>query len=189
MRTTIKICGIRDVRVARAALSLGADYLGLVVTPSRRQVALDEVQRIADQVSGDLIVVGRDVDESLLHQLLDLPVRGIQLHGTVPSGWIHALHQIGKIAVATSLDEDADIVLLDGPNPGSGEARDWKRPSFRRPIWIAGGLYPHNVGDVVSRLRPDGVDVSTGVERQGEKSLELIQQFIEEVRHADQESA
>jgi phosphoribosylanthranilate isomerase len=182
---TVKICGIRDAKTAQWAFSEGADYVGLVVTPSPRQLSLAEVRHILASVPGRFVAVGKDVSEDLFRTLLDLPVAAIQLHGRVPDRWIDRVHDQGKRAIATTLDPAADVVLLDGPVPGSGQVRSWERPRFSRPIWIAGGLSPDNVRQVVVRLKPDGVDVSSGVERQGQKDWELIARFIKEARHGD----
>ncbi|PSR20390.1 MAG: phosphoribosylanthranilate isomerase [Sulfobacillus acidophilus] len=190
MATTIKICGIRDEGLARVAHNLGADFLGLVLTASRRQITLEQAKAIIDAVpEGQFVAVGRDVDEPLFEEMLALNVKAVQLHGRVPTRWIARAHGVGKWAIATMLEVQADIVLLDGVVPGSGVARTWEKPEFTRPIWIAGGLSVDNVRAVVRRLRPDGVDVSSGVEKEGRKDPELIRRFIQEVQYGDNASA
>lgn len=186
MATRIKVCGLKDAATAQRSLDLGADYLGLVLTPSSRRITLAEARSIMGQVpNGRFVLVGRDVEDAELDGWLATSAHAVQIHGSAPKGWIQRAQGIGKMAIATMLCEDADVVLLDNPEPGSGQARNWQVPPFSRPIWLAGGLNPDNVRQVVAALRPAGVDVSSGVEMSGEKDWGLIQRFIEEVRRGD----
>lgn len=180
---TIKICGIRDAATAEYAFGQGADFVGLVLTKSPRQLTLDGAQALIREAPGRYIAVVKDVDPGLFQKILDeLNVVGVQCHGVLPENWIERVQRTGRIAVSTVVDPLADVVLADGIEPGKGIAREWVKPVVDRPVWIAGGLTRRNVRAVIETLRPEGVDVSSGVERDGEKDRELIQQFIEEVR-------
>ncbi len=176
------------MNTALQAAELGADFLGVVLTQSRRQISLTQAEDMLTALLGIPVVgVGKDMDEPLFERLLELPFWGIQVHGHPPEDWVERAHRYGKRALATWLDPKADVVLLDGPEPGSGRPRDWERPIWDRPLWIAGGLTPENVQSMVRDLSPDGVDVSSGVEVDGAKSLDRIARFIEEVRRGDNE--
>ena len=87
------------------------------------------------------------------------------------------------MAIATDITVvGADVWLLDGPRSGSGIAWECALPHQGGPYWISGGLRPENVRRVVDHLKPSGVDVSTGVERDYQKDPELIAQFIKEAK-------
>ena len=92
------------------------------------------------------------------------------------------------------LPEKEFICLLDssvrGFYGGTGQAFDWQlaeEAMAQFPVMIAGGLTPANVGQLVRRIRPWGVDVSTGVESNGQKDLSKIKAFIQAVRRAEAE--
>jgi phosphoribosylanthranilate isomerase len=180
---SVKICGVRDPDTAQAAFDAGADYVGLVLTSSRRQVSGEVATAIVQTVQGKFVAVLKDPTPEQWRVALSLPFYAVQCHPPEPTGWIDQVHRAGKRAIATRLTDEADVVLLDGPEPGSGRGWSWHRPQFSRPIWLAGGLRVDNVREIVRQLRPDGVDVSSGVECAGQKDRQLIRAFILEVRH------
>lgn len=86
----------------------------------------------------------------------------------------------------TSFEEvektSADFVMLDS-GKGSGVTFDWdKIQSFDRPFFLAGGLEVENVQEVIEKINPYAVDVSSGVETDGVKDREKIVQFVHNVR-------
>lgn len=181
----VKICGIRSASTAQAALDAGADYLGLVFAPSPRLVTLHEAKAIVRSVPGRYIGVFRDVSrlDELKGAAESVGLYGIQCHGETPREWVFWAKAEGLMAVATDPSvPGADVWLLDGPRSGSGISWDWRLPAQGGPYWIAGGLRPDNVRQVVERLRPAGVDVSSGVERDRQKDPELIARFIREAK-------
>lgn len=190
MAVTIKICGIQDPETATHALALGVDWLGVVMTPSVRQISPVAAERLIREAPGSYVAVAKDVPEALFEELLRLPVRAIQLHGQTPGDWVTRVHAVDKWAIATRVDSSADVILLDNPEPGQGTVWRYRKPAYvRQPVWLAGGLRPQNVRDVVRRIRPDGVDVSSGVENYpGHKDGKLIEKYIEEVRYGEQEA-
>ena len=79
-------------------------------------------------------------------------------------------------------------LLFEGPVSGTGETADWERArelALRTRLVLAGGLRPANVAAAIARVRPYGVDVSSGVESQpGVKSPALILEFVKAARAA-----
>jgi phosphoribosylanthranilate isomerase len=98
-----------------------------------------------------------------------------------------------KVGYQLRLKHDL-ICLLDSKvrnaYGGTGEAFDWqlvKKVSARFPVVVAGGLTPANVSQLVREFQPWGVDVSTGVESNGQKDAAKIRAFVEAVRKAEEE--
>jgi phosphoribosylanthranilate isomerase len=180
----VKICGIKDVWTARESVRAGADYIGLVLAPSTRQISLDQAREITRALPEVrfVAVVRNMAEEELAHVLQHTGVWAVQYHGASGYDWIGMAHKAGLRAIATRVEGDADIILLDGPEPGQGQSWEWQRPQLGRPVWIAGGLSPDNVAAAVNRVVPDGVDVAIGVETSGSKDMEKIIRFIKEAK-------
>jgi phosphoribosylanthranilate isomerase len=193
----VKICGVRSVADARAAVRHGADFIGLNFHPrSPRHVDVDTAAAIADAVSGTALVgvfvnASRESVESIARRL---GLWGVQFHGDEPPEWcrefdrptIKALRaRPGDDLAALAAAFDTDFVLFDtfvaGQRGGTGVALD---PDLARGVsadrlFVAGGLRADTVADVVRRLRPFAVDVASGVERApGIKDHEEIERFI-----------
>ncbi len=203
MRTHIKICGFTEPVGLQAAIDAGVDAVGLVLDPSPRQLSLTDAEQLRASVpdSVQLVAVcGRpDLDTiqeihrvlrpdfiQLMADAMPDPKYGLPILPAFEDG--EDLEQrVRQYCVETA--EERPLVLTDGPKPGSGILADWSRlhglGEFTR-LMIAGGLRPANVGDAVQRLRPWGVDVSSGVEASpGVKSPELIHAFVDAVRVAE----
>jgi len=212
--TKIKICGITGVAYARAAIEAGADLIGVVLAPSPRQVTREQAREIAAVAKEkNLPAVGvfvnmpaAEVNAAAGDCGLDL----VQLSGDesweycqkIEKPLIKAVHissKLGEEELLAYLEEGqrllgdrAPLYLLDTfveqKYGGTGKAFAWgiaQKASAEYPVIIAGGLRPENVGEVVSGLKPWGVDVSSGVESRGVKDVKKISAFIRVVRAAD----
>ena len=214
MRTRIKICGITRVEDGVAAARAGADAIGLVFWhgPPRR-VAHDRARAIAAALPPFVSAVGLFVDPTAdeVRAVLDaVPLAALQFHGHEPAAFCRAFGRPylkaipvgdhGGLLESLSPYSDAAGVLLDAPPSGglpggTGRTFDWGRVPARLPVpWVlSGGLTAANVGEAIGRLRPWGVDVSSGVEAldrsgqpvKGIKDVARIAAFVAEVRHAD----
>ena len=197
----VKICGITNEDDALLAVALGADALGFVFAPSRRQVNAETVRDILKRVPREVLTVGVFRNDTPAH-VVDVAARtglhAVQLHGSEPRSEVQWVRErvrfviqgfaAGDPALAAAVNSPADVILVDSPDPGSGRVFDWRlaegAPSGVR-ILLAGGLTPHNVGDAMRLVRPWGVDVSSGVEvAPGRKDPRKLRLFIEAAREA-----
>jgi phosphoribosylanthranilate isomerase len=197
----VKICGITNEDDALLSVALGADAVGFVFAPSPRQVAAQKVYDITRRLPPEILTVGVFRDEHpklVLDTAQRAGVKAVQLHGhETPEAVAEVAAQIRwviKAVVAGSTDArradrfGTDMVLVDAPAPGSGKVFDWGLvddvPEGLK-IVLAGGLTPENVSGAVQRVRPWGVDVSSGVEREpGRKDALKLKAFIANARAA-----
>jgi phosphoribosylanthranilate isomerase len=196
----VKICGITNEEDALLAVALGADALGFVFAPSTRQVSASKVFDITRRLPREILTVGvfRDEHPSRVIELVHTSgVKAAQLHGRETPEVAHHVHsQVGYLIKAFSAGSEAlaeanrygaDFILLDSPTPGSGQMFDWSLadnyPTDAPPMLLAGGLTPENVATAVRKVRPYGVDVSSGVEASpGRKDPRKLQAFIAAAR-------
>jgi phosphoribosylanthranilate isomerase len=214
--TRVKICGIRNEDHALAAVEAGADFIGLVFAPSKRQVSPAQAREIASAVkksSDTTKVVGVFVNapSSQVNELADFcALDWVQLSGD--ESWEYCRDVVRPVIKAIRVGRQSPeelhaelstggkllppqgfIALLDsrveGKYGGTGESFDWtsaKEVAKRFPVIIAGGLDPKNVAKLIETVAPWGVDVSSGVETGGVKDIAKITTFIEEVRKVDE---
>jgi len=211
--TEIKICGIKDLAAMDAALHAGADLVGLVFfPPSPRSVSLDEGARLAARAKGHALVVALTVDaeDALLDTIMARVAPDmLQLHGQETPARVSEVRKrsgvpvMKALAVAAAEDLDiapafaavADQLLFDARPPrdatrpgGHGRAFDWTllaQVDRTKPIMLSGGLDPDNVASAIRLVRPDAVDVSSGVEKSpGVKDPEKISAFVANARTA-----
>lgn len=201
----VKICGVTNEEDALAAVAFGADAIGFVFAPSKRQVKMAQAREIASRLPQEIITVGVFRDQStktVIDTVQAAGLRGVQLHGHETPEVADAIRPYAQVlivafaagdpALAHVDDYGADAVMLDSHAPGSGEVFDWSltegAPLNRRLI-LAGGLTPDNVAVGIGEVRPWGVDVSTGVEVDGDptrKDPRKVQAFIRNAKHAGQ---
>jgi phosphoribosylanthranilate isomerase len=195
----VKICGTTTEEDALLATALGTDALGFIFAPSRRQVRPDDVRSIVKRLPHDIVTVGvfaNERPERVVEVASTVGLHGVQLSGQEPLSevrWIRERLQFviqgftaGDPALASAANGPADVVLVDSPNPGSGQVFDWRlaegAPRGMR-LLLAGGLSPDNVAEAIRRVRPWGVDVATGVESSpGRKDPRKLRRFIEAAR-------
>ena len=214
--TRVKICGIREEVHALAAVEAGADFVGFVFTPTRRQVSPAKAREIVDTVkksSSAIKPVGVFVDTpaSEVNRIADFcGLDWVQLSGN--ESWEYcrqiAMPIIKAIRIGQQLREEINaeltaglktlspqrfITLLDsqveGKYGGTGITFNWRlvqQVAKGFPVIIAGGLNPENVAQAIEITTPWGVDVSSGVETDGTKDIAKIKAFIEAVRRTDE---
>lgn len=201
MTLRIKICGIRDPEQGRAIALMGATSLGFICVPSSpRFVTPEQIQSVITTLPPgvDLVGVFADNAPEAIAQVLDkTPLTSLQLHGQETPKDCALLRQhypeltlikalrvrsLKTLQRAQSYYSVVDALLLDAYDPnqlgGTGQAFDWQLlTDFTPPLpWLlAGGLTPDNVIEALHRVRPSGIDLSSGVERSpGDKDLEKV---------------
>ncbi len=198
----VKICGTTSEDDALLAVAMGADAVGFVFAPSPRQIAPQKAADITKRLPSEIMTVGVFRDEApqrVVEIVQAAGMRGAQLHGRETAEqatwirrripWVMQAFAAGDARVSGAAAWGADAILLDAPNPGSGQVFDWafagEVPGGQRLV-IAGGLHAGNVGAAIAHTRPWGVDVVSGVERApGQKDPVKLRAFIAAARAAE----
>ena len=194
MRVRVKICGITRPEGALVAAEAGADAIGLVLASSPRRVTAEEARQIVRVLPPWVTPVGVFVDapaDEILKRAAETGFTAVQLHGDEPPETVAALGSL-KVIKAFRIGADPDIeaarewriacerlgrrpdaYLVDarvpqGPMGGTGKPVDWilaaRMITEFSPLILAGGLGPENVAEAIRRVRPWGVDGSSGLE-------------------------
>ena len=194
----VKICGITSKEDAIAAVRAGADAIGVICysPESPRNLPDADVREIFSVVRPDalcaIVTHTRDPDE--LQAVCRLSPDEIQMDHPFPRSMVPApIRVVRVISPGMPVPDDCDAVIVDA-SMGKGSLYDAEYAVYVRrtagiPVYLAGGLAPENVSEAVRTIRPDGVDVATGVEcSPGVKDHAKIRAFIREVREADKKN-
>jgi phosphoribosylanthranilate isomerase len=216
MHTWIKICGTTCVEDALASIAAGADALGFILGPSKRQITPEKAQEIIRLLPRKVEKIGVFLDagaQQIANVVSRVDLTGIQMHGDrdfppevynhLPADRRDSLRKIKTLIVQDGLVPRLEAVeamtgivdtwLLDS-GAGSGKTFDWR--SAREQLGdraekfvLAGGLAPGNVAEAMAIFHPWGVDVASGVEAEpGRKDLRKLNAFVEAVRKAEKQS-
>jgi phosphoribosylanthranilate isomerase len=204
LRTRVKICGITRPADALAAAGAGADAIGLVFyPPSPRYLSVERAREIRDALPPFVqsVALFVNADAAQVSQVIGrVHPAMLQFHGDeapdfcaqfglpfvkacrVKAG-VSALEYLRPFSRAAAWLFDSHVPEYGGV----GESFDWSLvPATDKPVILSGGLSRDNVAEAIRRVRPWGVDVSSGVEAaKGIKDAARISAFIAEVRHAD----
>lgn len=197
----VKICGVTSESDALLAVGMGASAVGFVFAPSSRQMAPAAVADIVKRLPRETVTVGVFRDESP-RRVVEIAgligLRAVQLHGFESAedtrwvadrlNWTIKAFPAGHRNIERFAEYGAQTLLVDGPNPGSGELFDWRLAEGvvdPNRLMVSGGLGPDNVAGAVLHLHPWGVDVSSGVESSpGVKDPGKIRDFVQAARQA-----
>lgn len=213
MSLRVKICGITDLFQAHQIVELGANALGFICVPqSPRYVEAPKIGEIVGTINKTFnhqvstIGVFANATPEFIQQVMDLAnLSGIQLHGnespkfcaatkaTYPHIELIKAFRIKDEQTLTQIERyspHVDTYLLDAFHPqalgGTGHTWDWnllKAVDFSHPWLLAGGLTPNNVAQAVASCEPDGIDLSSGVERSpGVKDLQKVQHLFAQLQ-------
>lgn len=202
--TKVKICGLTEEVHIRAAVQAGADAIGFVFAPSRREISVEAATALAEMIPESILKIGVFVNasrEKLMETYQAVGLDYIQLHGEetpefieevgLPTIKAFSVKEIGDVEKA--LQYDVDYYLFDAPGiaykGGSGIPFDWNllRSSGipKEKLILAGGLQIENVREAIHCVDPYMVDVSSGVEKNKRKDELLMQTFIKTVRDGE----
>ncbi len=205
----IKICGITQADQAVAIANLGATAIGFICVPtSPRYLHPEQIQAIQTQLPASINRIGVFVNASdaQIRQTVQIArLTGIQLHGNETPDFCHHLRQhlpgielikAFRVQTPETLSQISpyytcvDTLLLDAYHPhlfgGTGQTLNWQ--DFRTfapalPWFLAGGLTPDNIAHALAQLSPQGIDVSSGVERQaGDKDLDKVSRLLKKTQ-------
>ena len=178
----VKICGITRAEDAMLAARLGATAIGFIFWPSSpRLVTTEQARSIVEALPPQVTTVGVFVNagrDEIERAAAASRLGAVQLHGDESPDFARSLSP--RVIKAIPLDDHAEervgawpdtTILLDAHDPlkrgGTGRVIDWERAAViarSHLVILAGGLGPANVADAVARVRPAGIDVSSGVE-------------------------
>lgn len=211
-KTKVKICGLMSVIDAEIMNKYSPDYCGVVFAKGRHFVSDEQAYEIRKALDSKVPLVGVFVNEDIEHicSLVRKDIiQIIQLHGDENSAYIKELkrlfeqeadEKIKNIQIIkavkisnskeTTKDFDAlgDMLLFDTfsskAQGGTGKRFDINLlpPKINKPFFIAGGVTPENVDEIITQAKPYAVDVSSGVETDGHKDEEKIKKLIQTVR-------
>jgi phosphoribosylanthranilate isomerase len=190
----IKICGLTTSAGVEAALACGVDAIGFVFATSVRRVTPMRAAELSKAVRQQLTCIAVTLHPSQFE--VDEIVREFHpdMLQTDAADFerLKLPSRLARLPVMRSGEPERSEypmrVLFEGPRSGSGQVGDWTQAAAlakRTRLVLAGGLNPGNVADAIRGVRPWGVDASSGVEgRPGQKSPELIRQFVHAARAA-----
>ena len=199
--TRIKICGLfreEDISYVNEALP---DYAGFILhfPKSHRNLSVQHAARLRQKLSPAILAAGVFVDqpvETVIRTAAEAGLDIIQLHGSEDNVYIESLRKqcmlpvwkafrvrsCGDLACAAS--SAADRILLDS-GYGTGKVFDWSlTDGLTRPFGLAGGLTPENITEAIRTLRPQFLDISSGVETDGKKDRIKILAAVQAARSA-----
>lgn len=198
MDSRIKICGIQYKEEIKIINQLPIDYIGFVFAPSKRKITIDQAKALINILNDDIKTVGVFVNEppqrvNKIAHTLNLDV--VQLHGDENIEFISTIdkqvwkaYRVDKYFTQKKIIKRENITgnLFDGKNPGSGEVFNWQlieKISCDALKILAGGLAPENIEEAVKRVKPDVVDISSGVERNNKKDELLLKRLVRRIQN------
>ena len=197
MTIWVKICGLTTRDAVEAAIAAGADAVGFVFAPSKRQVTASQATQLAQGVPRRIprVAVMLHPTQSQLDEVwsefrpdvLQTDVQDLQtLRVPMGLGLMPVMRGMGAV------QSQHPRILFEGPVSGIGSTSDWNgaaQLARTTQLVLAGGLNATNVADAIAAVRPFGVDVSSGVEAApGIKDPARIHEFVRRARAASERS-
>ncbi|ADL51904.1 phosphoribosylanthranilate isomerase [Clostridium cellulovorans] len=197
----VKVCGIRDIEIAKYTKSLGADALGFILCESKRRIDKKLLTEITTNIGNDIEKVGVFMNQSIdtIKEFYeDGGLTIVQLHGDEDNSFIKKLpYKIIKSfnvetfeEIKNALSYEVPYVLLEGKGAlrgGNGNSFHWELLSKlskaeKERIILAGGINSSNVISAINTANPYMIDVSSSLEVEGVKNKEKIKEFMKIIR-------
>lgn len=159
------------------------------------------------------LLTSRTEPDGVVAHVLETGVNTVQLVDAVPEETYAALRRHapavrivqvlhvcdeGVLDEARRLNDHVDVFLLDSGKPcaavkelgGTGRTHDWQISArlvaqVQRPVFLAGGIRPENVGEAIRTVRPFGIDLCTGVRSNGRLDEGRVRSLAAEMAAAD----
>lgn len=195
----IKICGLKREEDIRFVNITKPDYVGFVFAGIKRKIDFNTASKLKFLLDNKIQSVGVFVNEpidSISGLCDDKIIDLVQLHGNEDDVYVSKLKENIKLPIIKAVRVKSklynvivktDFILFDAYNDleygGSGKVFNWDLvKGYKEPFFLAGGLNKDNVKEVVQKINPYCVDLSSGVETNGIKDFEKIKIVIEIVR-------
>ena len=183
----IKFCGIRRKEDIDYVNKLLPDYIGFVfVKSSRRKVTLTEALKLKKHLDPSIRVIGVFQNQSI--SFISKIVKAgaidiVQLHGDEDDEYVRTLKDLLDIEVISVYRSSkyAEYVMYDSKEPGKGIKATYRNKAKTKPYFLAGGINITNIEDILL-LNPYAIDISTGVEKDGVKDYNKMEEIIKKVR-------
>jgi phosphoribosylanthranilate isomerase len=208
----VKICGITQPQQSVAIASLGATALGFICVPtSPRYVTASQIRAAVAELPANIDTIGVFANASIseISQIvIDSGLTGVQLHGDESPDFCYQLRQslpnaeiiralrirsLEHLDTAVDYTKYVDTLLLDAYHPqqlgGTGKTLDWtmlEKFSPSCPWFLAGGLTADNIVEALTQVNPNGIDLSSGVERTpGDKDLDKVTLLFQSLKNIE----
>lgn len=194
----VKVCGVKGLEELEIVEKY-ADLTGVVVkSNSKRCVGLEVAKEIIECSSIPVFAVSTAGSFEEWEEIVaKTECSFAQVHSDMPLEDFERLKSEVRVMKAFIVEDSAEkiaekielysphFILLDS-GCGSGRTHDWeisKALARRYGVFLAGGLNAENVGEAIRVVRPMGVDVSSGVERNGFKDEMLVREFVRRAKN------
>ena len=192
----VKICGLTNLEDAMLADQSGADYLGFIFVPSSKRFIPEEKREWIRNINTEKIKVGVFQNESAekVNSLMrEFKLDIAQLHGNENYEYIDNIQTkvwkvitienalSGQVIQHNKIEHYIIDTVIGNQSGGTGKSFDWNMMlglNLDKPFFVAGGITPENVTELLSLTKIFGIDVSSGVEetvgRKSEQKLKLL---------------
>ncbi|MEL6462510.1 MAG: phosphoribosylanthranilate isomerase [Cyanobacteria bacterium J06621_15] len=206
----VKICGITKPIQGKTIAFLGATALGFIcVKASPRYVTSEQIKAVIDELPQQIDKIGvfaNSSQEEIVQTVAESGLTGVQLHGDESIEFCQQLRQalpnveiikalriknVDDFTKAKTYTKYVDSLLLDAYHPqqlgGTGKTLNWdalQQFDPNCPWFLAGGLTPQNISEALSKVKPNGIDLSSGVETApGDKDLDKVRDLFEKLKN------